>query len=488
MSSADPAPNQLDRRDLLRGAAGAGVAAGIATVGPRASHASAAPNLRQGLTGTIRVAYADQPGYKPKYVEQAVQAVQAANPGATIEIDLRQINGDEFLTQLLLELDGGAGPDVIHLAGDRIGQFVESGFISPLDPYLAQWPDWTEQYPESVRSGVAYKGQTWAIPYGLDVHWLYYRRDRLEAVGLGRDWQPANFAGILEAASVLKDAGLGIDPYILYAGVIGDGGTMSDGFLPVLVANGGTLQTPDGKWVSDSAAITATFQHYVDAWRTTQVVPTNILTTPEPWKPSRAGMGSGDVGLLFEGGWVYGSYQAGAADGTVDLAQIGYGLYPTTEAGPTFTIGGPGTCWYIGAGSQNPDLAWEFIKAFNTPQIVADLNIEDPHPVARMDAAALPQFQAQPYLVDCTRALSSAVFLPVVPEFNEVVRIVGDITGQVATGDLDAAGAAQRYADELTTLVGAANVVSVTESTFPRFDVAGSTPAPAATPGATPAS
>ncbi len=488
MSDANPRPNRVDRRRLLQGVAGAGTTAGLAVAGSSASRVIAAPHLRQGLTGTIRIAYADQPGFKPKYVEQAAAAVEAANPGATVEIDLRQINGDEYLTQLLLELDGGKGPDVIHLAGDRIGQFADSGFITPLDPYLAQWLDWTEQYPESVRSGVAYKGQTWAVPYGLDVHWLYSRRDRLEAVGLGRDWQPANFASILEAATALKDAGLGIDPYILYAGVIGDGGTMSDGFLPVLIANGGTLQTLDGRWVSESPAITAAYQHYVDAWRTAEVVPSNILTTPEPWKPSRSGMGAGDVGLLFEGGWVYGAYQAGAADGTVDLDQIGYGLYPTTESGPAFTIGGPGTCWYIGAGSQNPDLAWEFIKAFNTAQIVADLNIEDPHPVARMDAAALPQFQAQPYLVDCTRALSSAVFLPVVPEFNEVVRIIGDITGQVATGDLDAAAAAQRYADELTSLVGAANVVSVAETTFPQFDAANSTPAAVATPSATPAS
>jgi multiple sugar transport system substrate-binding protein len=477
MSGANPRPSQFDRRNLLRGTAGAGVAAaGIAIAGPRAGRAFAAPNLRQGLTGTIRVAYADEAGYKPKYVEQAAAAVEAANPGATVEIDVRQVAGGDFLTQLLLELDGGEGPDVIHLGGDRIGQFADTGYITPLDPYLAQWPDWTEQYPESVRSGVMYGGQTWAIPYGLDVRWLYYRRDRLEEAGLSRDWQPTDLASILEAATALKDADLGIDPYILYAGVIGSGGSTTHGFLPVLLANGGTLLTPDGRWVSDSPAITAAYQYYVDAWQKLQVVPSSILTTPEPWKPSRTGIGTGGVGLLFEGGWVYGGYQSAAADGSVDLAAIGYSLFPTTEAGPTFTIGGPGTCWYIGAGSQHPDLAWEFIKAFNTPQILADLNIEDPHPVARMDAAALPQFQAQTYLVDCTNALGAAIFLPALPQLNDVSLIVQNITGEVATGDLDAAGAAQRYAEELTTLVGGGNVVGVTEST----------PLQVGTPGATP--
>ncbi len=482
MTGPNSTPNRLDRRGLLMGAAGTGAAAGLAVAGPRASSAFAAPNLRQGLTGTVRVAYADEAGYKPKYVEQAAQAVQAANPGATVEIDLRQVAGGDFLTQLLLEIDGGEGPDVIHLGGDRIGQFADSGFIAPLDDYLAQWPDWAGQYPESVRSGVTYKGQVWGIPYGLDVRWLYARRDRLEEAGLSRDWQPANLNGVLEAATALKNADLGIEPYVLYAGIIGSGGTTTHGFLPVLLANGGTLLTEDGKWVSDSPAITAAYQYYVEAWQQLQVVPTSILTTPEPWKPSRSGIGTGDVGLLFEGGWVYGGYQTAAADGSIELDQIGYSLFPTTDAGPTFTIGGPGTCWYIGAGSQNPDLAWEFIKAFNTPDIVADINIEDPHPVARMDSAALPRFQAEPYLVDSTNALDSAIFLPVVPELNDVSTIVQKITGEIATGDLDAAGAAQRYAQELTALVGAGNVVSVTESTPLRLG------APGATPAATPAS
>ncbi len=484
MTGPNSTPNRLDRRGLLKGAAGTGAAAGLAVAGPSASRVIAAPNLGQGLTGTIRIAYADEAGLKPKYVEQAAAAVQAANPGATVEIDLRQVAGGDFLTQLLLEIDGGEGPDVIHLGGDRIGQFADSGFIAPIDAYLAQWPDWVAQYPESVRSGVAYNGQTWAVPYGLDVRWLYSRRDLFEQAGLPRDWQPTSLTSVLEAATAIKNADLGVDPYVLYAGVIGSGGTTTHGFLPVLLASGGNLLTADGKWVSDSPAITAAYQYYVDAWQTLQVVPTDILTTPEPWKPSRTGIGTGDVAMLFEGGWVYGGYQTAAAtaDGSVDLAQIGYSLFPTTEAGPTFTIGGPGTCWYIGAGSQNPDLAWEFIKAFNTAQIVADLNIEDPHPVARMDAAALPQFQAQPYLVDCTNALNAAVFLPVLPELNDVSTIVQNITGDIATGDLDAAGAAQRYAEEMTALVGAGNVVSVTESMPLRLGASG------APPDATPAS
>ena len=115
-------------------------------------------------------------------------------------------------------------------------------------------------------------------------------------------------------------------------------------------------------------------------------MPGEILTTTQPWKAMREAMGTGELGLLFEGGWVYGSWYT--ADQAATEANVGYLLHPTETGGPSFTIGGPGTCWYLSSSSENKDLAWEFIKAFNQPDIVAGLNLEDPHPVARLDAVA----------------------------------------------------------------------------------------------------
>ena len=486
-------PGGLHRRDILKGTVGAGVAAGLAVASPAARRAMAAPNLQQGLSGTIRVAYADEAGYKPKYVQQAADAVMKANPDAKIQIDLRQVSGDDFQTQLLLELDSGKGPDVIHISGGQIGQFADTGYIAPLDNYVGQWADWA-QYPASVQSGVSYNGHVWGIPYGLDMRWLYLRKDLLDKAGLGADWQPTNIASVLDAAKAVKDTGS--DAFALYAGEIGSDGSNTNGFLPIVLANGGNLITADNKWVSDSPAINAAFQYYVDAWQTDKVVPTSILTTPQPWKPMRSAIGTGKLGMVIEGGWVYGSYQAGAKDGSVDLSQIGYVLIPTAEAGPTFTIGGSGTCWFIGAKSENADLAWAFIQAFNQPDIVANLNIEDPHPVARQDAAQLPQFAQQSYLVQSTEALNSAVFLPPLPQLPDVSTLIQKLTGQIATGDLDAPGAAQQYKEQLPQMkgIGAENVVSVTQTMPLSFGPSGGTATPAsgtagsgmATPLATP--
>jgi len=116
------------------------------------------------------------------------------------------------------------------------------------------------------------------------------------------------------------------------------------------------------------------------------LTPADILTATKPWTAMREKVGNGQLALLFEGGWVYGGWAA--KDKAATQANVGYNLHPTENGGPSFTVGGPGTCWYITAKSKNKQGAWEAIKAVNTKDIVAKLNIEDPHPVARTDSAS----------------------------------------------------------------------------------------------------
>ncbi len=456
--------NRPTRRTMLKGSGMAGAAALLGANGRMAAAGSRSRlNLAvaQGaLSGEITVAYADELGVKPKYVDMAKATVEDANPDATVTIDLRNVSGGDFYTQLLLALDAGDAPDVIHTGGDRMGELAEAGYLSPLDDYVADWDGWA-QYPDAIKNAVTYNGSVWAIPYGLDTRFLYYRKDLLEQAGLARDWEPANLAGLLEAANAVK-AQLpdNILSYGLYAGEGAGGGALSHGFFPILTAYGGSLMTDDGKWIASSPEIMSALQYYQEAWQVDEVVPREILTTSEPWKPMRAKMGSGDLALLFEGGWVYGGYVTAAEEGDVNLDDIGYLLHPTEDSGPSFTIGGPGTVWYMSEASENKDLAWEFIKAFNTPEIVGAINAEDPHPVARTDAAEVEAFASNQFLVDSTTSLESAVFLPANPKLGDVALVVQDVTGLIAAGEATPEEALERYKQGLIQAVGEENTVA----------------------------
>ena len=423
--------------------------------GPAPSGGGSAPS-GGGVTGTINVSYPDEAGLKPKYVEQAAAAVKAANSGADVKIDLQKVGDDDYYTKLLLALDSGTGPDVFHVGGSSIGELAEASYIEPLDEYVKNWPDWS-QYPDAVKSGVTYKGSVWAIPYGLDMRWLYYRNDVLQKAGLPSDWQPANVQGILDAANAVKTAKEpNVLPYALYAGPAGSSGTADHAFVPLLWAYGGELQDSSGKWIGDSPATRKVLAYYQKAYD--GLSPQEILTAVKPWTAMREKLGKGELALLFEGGWVYGGWASNDKAGTEQ--NVRYVLHPTETGGPSFTIGGPGTCWYISSRSANKQGAWEFIKAMNTAEIVGKLNAEDPHPVARKDAADIPEFKASKYNLDATAALEKAKFVPPDPGYSKVIEAIQKVTASVAAGELSPDDGAKRYTDDLSQALGADKVTS----------------------------
>ena len=409
------------------------------------------------ISGTVNVSYPDEAGFKPKYVEQAAAAVKQQFSGVDVKIDLQKIGDDDFYTKLLLRLDSGDVPDVIHVGGSLIGELSDAGYIEPLDTYLASWADWA-QYPDAVKGGVTYNGKTWAIPYGLDMRWLYYRKDDLQKAGLPADWQPANVQGILDAAAAVKSKDSGVLPYALYAGPAGSSGTADHAFVPLLWAYGGDLQDASGKWIGDSPATKKVMAYYAKAYGD-GLSPKEIITATKPWTAMREKLGNGGLALLFEGGWVYGGWAA--KDKAATEQNVGYLLHPTETGGPSFTIGGPGTCWYITAKSKNKEAAWEFIKAVNSADIVGKLNAEDPHPVARADAADVAEFKASKYLVDSTAALAKAKFTAPSPDYQKVIQAIQTATARVAAGDVSADDGAKRYTDDLKQAVGADKVTSL---------------------------
>ena len=443
----------LSRRRFLQLAA---VSGAVVACGP-AGTGGASPAASGKLTGTVTVSYPDEAGFKPKYVEQAAAAVKAKFPDLNVKIDLQKINSDDYYTKLLLQLDGSDVPDVTHVSGEKIGELADAGLIEPLDEYVKGWDDW-KNYSDAVKSGVTYKGKIWAIPYGLDMRWLYFRKDDLQKAGLPADWKPANVQGILDAAAAVKKSNqANVIPYALYAGPSGSSGTANHAYVPLLWAYGGELQDKNGKWIGDSPAVRKVMTYYAKAYGD-GLSPTDILTATKPWTAMREKVGNGQLALLFEGGWVYGGWAASNKAAT--QANVGYNLHPTESGGPSFTVGGPGTCWYITAKSKNKQGAWEAIKAVNTKDIVAKLNIEDPHPVARTDSAEVAEFKADPYLVASSQALTKAKFTPVDAAYPKVQAAIQKATARVAAGEVSPTEGAQRFTDDLKQAVGADKVTT----------------------------
>jgi multiple sugar transport system substrate-binding protein len=438
---------RLSRRKVLTSTVAAGAAV-AANPWLRSSHVQA-----QGETGKISVAYEDAQGIVEPILQPVVDELVDANPGA--EIELKKSSGN-YLTQLSLALATGRGPDAFILSGLGIGDLSAAGFVEPLDPYLANWDGWT-QIPEPIKTAIAYQGQVWALPYVVDTHFLYYRKDVFTQAGLDPNWQPATPDDVLAAARQIKANTPDVIPYALYAGANGGNGTAIRGFLPLVYAYGGAMQDETGLWIIDSCAIRQALAYYATAYQTDQTVPQQVMTAADPAGEVRDAFGRGDLGIVYDGSWTYGDW---IAANPANAETIGFALHPRADGAAPFAVGGIGNCWYINAKSQSKDLAWELIKAMNTAEIQAALNLADLHIPARADAAADPGFQATPFNQAMVASVSSLVLGPPAPEYRELIPIVQNATGIVATGQASPEEAVQRYASELTRVLGEDRVVA----------------------------
>lgn len=465
-------PLTSSRRALLRGLLGVGAAGFAAACGrapdrepdsPTTSFiqvptAVGTPMRPRDLKGTISIAYADELGKKPPFVNEAAAELQRTYAGVTVDIRQSRLGGSEFYDQLLPALGSEDAPDIIHVGGDRLGELADAGLVAPLDEYLRDWPDW-RYYSPTVREGVTYQSQVWAIPYGLDTRFLYFRRDIFDQVGLGADWSPKNVADILSAAARVKMLRPDVIPYALYAGPNGGSGTANHGFVPLVYAYGGSLKDSRGNWIGESTAIRKAFGFYAMAYQGQRVSPLDLLTMPRSWVSMRERLGDGSLAMLFEGGWVYGGWADKDKAGTTK--NVGYLLFPTESDGPSFTLGGPGTCWYITASSQNKRLAWEYIATWNNQDTVGRLNAEDPHPVARVDAVRVPEYRSEHFLVESTESLRRAHFIPPDAAYGKVIAAIHTVTAAVASGEVNPDEATRRYGNELQQTIGSSKVVKL---------------------------
>ncbi|CAN5773213.1 ABC transporter substrate-binding protein [soil metagenome] len=447
LQSAD-SPRRLDRRALFAG----GAAIGAAAVLPSTSWVHAQDSM-----GTIQIGFDGSNQTVRPFVEATAEELASSNPNASVQVEASA--GGSYATQLVLQLNRGQGPDVFLLSGVAVAELAEAGLVAPLTDFVANWDDWSE-YRVEFRATVTYAGDVWAIPYPMDTHFLYYRRDLFAGAGLPDPWNPETPADILQAALTIKGEYPDAIPYALYAGANGGNSTVARGFVPLVHAYGGTLMDDDGLWIIDSCAIRDALTFYEQAFQVDQVVPQDVMTGASPPSAMRQAMGDGTLGILYEGSWTYQPWLEDDPESTE--ANIGLAFFPTADDREPFAVGGTGNCWYINASSKHPDLAWRFIEAFNAPANQVALNLVDPHIPARSDAASDPSFQRTEFLSAMVASADVLLLADPDPAFRELITIVQNATGIVATGEADSETAVERYASELTRVLSEGNVVRQT--------------------------
>ncbi len=267
---------------------------------------------------------------------QTLLDFQAANPN--IKVDYQPIAGD-YATVMATNFASHDVPDVFYVNADYAQQWIDQGFLSPLDDYIAKSNfDTSPFFPGYASIFKGTDGKTYGFPKDGSTIGMAYNSSLVTAA-------PASMADLVTTAGGLKGAGKLKAPICLNPGL--------DRGLAFLYAQGGSLLSADGKTEQISTpASKAAVQWYLDLFKNGQGMTASDMG--DGWCGDA--LGKGDAAIAFEGAWLDGAMTSAYPD-----TKYAWGVVPTGTSGSPVTIHFT-VSYSIGADSKNKDQGWALLS------------------------------------------------------------------------------------------------------------------------------
>jgi len=104
-----------------------------------------------------------------------------------------QVQGRAAESGLLMAMAGGTAPDVFYVNFRKLHNFINQGFLYPLNEYLKEDPEVLNKVHPEIRKVITVNGKVYSIPWFQCVQALYYRKDLYKAAGLDPNKPPRNW-------------------------------------------------------------------------------------------------------------------------------------------------------------------------------------------------------------------------------------------------------------------------------------------------------
>jgi len=180
------------------------------------------------------------------------------NPGKKVKLVPIKAPDSEYYTKLQQMLRSPkTAPDLVYEDTFLINSDITSGYLRPLDPYLAKWKDWGQFIDTAKAAARAENGKTYGVSDGTDTRGIWFDKGIFQKAGLPADWQPKTWDDILTAARTIKQKVPGVTPFNIYTGKpVGEAAAMQ-GMEMLLYGTGDGTSDPlydkaTKKWIAGS--------------------------------------------------------------------------------------------------------------------------------------------------------------------------------------------------------------------------------------------
>jgi len=389
------------------------------------------------------------------------------NPGVTVELQPVSASDEDYKTRLALShRSADTAPDVFYQDTTTVRADAEAGYLLALDDYLGEWEDWDQFSDAAQEAGVGTDGSTYAISLGTDTRALWYSIPVLEAAGISTPWQPETWQDVLDMAAAVQSSDPEAVPFMLYAGTGTGEGSNMQGFYQLLYGTelGGDalFDSESGKWVVGSQGFLDSLEFVDTVYSEGYALPADQALDPNVWQTVFGELfPEGRLGATIEGSYTPSFWVEG---GTFEWPE--YAEEMSTAAFPTQNGDGVGVSmsggWTLAVGAQSelPDLAFEFLTMALDFDNSLSYVIENSQIAVRADVAAEPSYlEANPFVGAVTDLVKVTNFRPATPEYNQISAAIQTATESIITGQATPEEAAAAYDQEVESIVGADGVI-----------------------------
>lgn len=389
------------------------------------------------------------------YLADMKKEFEEKYPGKKVELVPIKAPDAEYYTKLQQMLRSPrTAPDLVYEDTFLINSDITSGYLKPLDPYLAKWPDW-QQFVDTARNAAqGADGKTYGVPDGTDTRGLWFDKRVFRKAGLPADWQPRTWDDILAAARTIRQKVPGAIPLNVYTGKpAGESATMQTFEMLLYGTNDGTTDplydAATKKWITGSQAFKDSLSFVEKVYK--EKLGPDVSDALDP-NFSTAVRGEllpqGKLGIALDGSWLPQDWLPGSGHEWKDWSkQLGLAYMPTQhgQAPGKVSMSG-GWTWSIPAKAAHPDLAFDFIRTMQTKDNARKWYIANSGIAVRRDVASDPAYVgAQPGIKFFTDLVASTHYRPAYPAYPKVSTAVQEAMEGVTTGDRSVEKAASGY-------------------------------------------
>ncbi len=393
------------------------------------------------------------------YLADIKQQFEKAHPGKKVELVPIKAPDSEYYTKLQQMLRSPkTAPDLVYEDTFLINSDITSGYLKPLDAYLAKWPDWNRFIDTAKAAAKGEDGKTYGVPDGTDTRGLWFDKDIFAKAGLPADWQPKTWNDVLAAARAIKKKVPGVIPLNVYTGKpVGEAATMQT-FEMLLYGTGDGVTDPlydksSKKWIAggrgfrDALSFVETVYEEELGPDVSDALDPNVMTRVRgEWLPQ------GKLGIALDGSWLPQDWLPGSGHEWPEWSkELGLAAMPTQngQAPGKVSMSG-GWTWSIPAKAGNPDLAFEFVKTMQTRANAQKWYVANSGIAVREDVAEDPAYvDAQPGIAFFTDLVAHTHYRPAYPAYPKVSTAIQEAMESVTTGDASVQEATAAYTDAL---------------------------------------